>query len=484
MCTNKHYITNYYGKRILVNCGRCPACLQEKAISRTNKIRNNYPKDGSIMTLFVTLTYRNSACPYFFEDEFYCNPIQSHVIGSDETGKDQLGYFKYLSVYRDITARRDFKNKYKYGRVPLTDICIKAPFSLETKLTPLANSHSLRKKIGVCYYPDLQQFFKRLRQNLLRKYKYELPFTYFACSEYGSDTKRPHFHLLLFVPNRPQAFSLWQRAISEAWPFDGYGLTKRNIEIAKDASSYVASYVNQLATIPFIFRDTKELRPQASYSKGFGVALEYLALPQILEAYRRGDLHVNVTRLRKGAIVVDSVLLPQYVIHRYFPKWKGFSRLSVSEIQSVLRTPSNIYTYAEELKLSKQNCKSIITMLDNKRKSAISQGLDLFEWIECYSRIHALRSSQVLRDWYESISSPFEWFTAYDNIKDFYTGSLPSPTLDTMLFNVPASFDYPVDPNKFPDNVHKTFVLTKLFYDYDKSKKVKNKIYSKTNFHF
>lgn len=37
---------------------------------------------------------------------------------------------------------------------------------------------------------DLQDFFKRLR----KKYK----FRYFACGEYGTDTRRPHYHAVIF----------------------------------------------------------------------------------------------------------------------------------------------------------------------------------------------------------------------------------------------------------------------------------------------
>ena len=59
MCTNAHYVTNVYtGKRLLVRCGKCEACQQEKATARSNRIRNNL-KDGYI-ALFSTHTYSNN----------------------------------------------------------------------------------------------------------------------------------------------------------------------------------------------------------------------------------------------------------------------------------------------------------------------------------------------------------------------------------------------------------------------------------------
>lgn len=41
---------------------------------------------------------------------------------------------------------------------------------------------------------DMQLFFKRLR----KKYAKDINFRYFYCGEYGSQTLRPHYHLLLF----------------------------------------------------------------------------------------------------------------------------------------------------------------------------------------------------------------------------------------------------------------------------------------------
>lgn len=44
---------------------------------------------------------------------------------------------------------------------------------------------------------DLQDFMKRLRINFKRHYNHE-GIRFYACGEYGSDTKRPHYHLCLF----------------------------------------------------------------------------------------------------------------------------------------------------------------------------------------------------------------------------------------------------------------------------------------------
>ena len=39
MCLNKKYINIHNGRELLVNCGHCEACLQEKALNRVNRIK-------------------------------------------------------------------------------------------------------------------------------------------------------------------------------------------------------------------------------------------------------------------------------------------------------------------------------------------------------------------------------------------------------------------------------------------------------------
>ncbi len=478
MCTHKRYIVNSHGKRILVKCGKCEACLQEKAIQRSNRIRNNISKFGDTMCLFVTLTYRNSAVPYFDLEEWKSSPVVSNPFSLRSS-------YRVMKVYRDIVARRDYKKGFKYHHSLLHTLCVDDIISKrETLFKTLRNDHSRRKRVGVCYHPDLQMSLKRLRQNLKRKYHYEKSFTYFACSEYGPRTMRPHFHLLIFVKGGLPDFEMWKDSIATSWPFDGYGLTQRNIEVARDAASYVSSYVNCSTYIPSLFRNCRELRPSHSYSQGFGMALEYLSLPSVLEAYKRGDLHVSVSRLREGVPVVDDILLPQYVLSRYFPKFKGYCSLSSHEINSILLRPSSIYEYAFRLSLDRDDCRKIEVLLRNKREFAALCGVNLFDYCEAYSRIHALRSSQVLRDMYADVSDFDDYFTLYDNIADLYDGSVSNDSLENLMLCVHPDFAFPVDYNSFPNVVHDSQELTRMYYEYDKSRKINNRIYSQFNSDF
>ena len=68
MCTNCRYIFNrYIRKSILVPCGKCEACQQDKANKRAQRIRNNV-QDG-MLTLFATFTYANDYLPYILRSD-------------------------------------------------------------------------------------------------------------------------------------------------------------------------------------------------------------------------------------------------------------------------------------------------------------------------------------------------------------------------------------------------------------------------------
>ena len=166
MCVYRRYIVNpYTGKWLTVNCGHCPACLQAKAIARTNRIRNNYDETSkSHMVLFCTFTYRNSCVPYFNQFDF-------HDTGILEVKRDsQVRYVR-------VGGKRYGRKSYKKTQL----LCELDPeyFPKDTIFRPLRsfkNSCSVNvERVGVIYNPDFQDFIKRLRINLERNFNYVEP---------------------------------------------------------------------------------------------------------------------------------------------------------------------------------------------------------------------------------------------------------------------------------------------------------------------
>ena len=64
---------------------------------------------------------------------------------------------------------------------------------------------------------DVQKFLKRLRQILVRDHNFTEEIRYFAAAEYGSHTKLPHYHLILW--NMPISFSAMDvyNVVLRAW---------------------------------------------------------------------------------------------------------------------------------------------------------------------------------------------------------------------------------------------------------------------------
>ena len=213
-------------------------------------------------------------------------------------------------------------------------------------------------KIGVPYYRDYQQFVARLRLNLKRVYKYDKKISLYACSEYGEESLRPHLHLLVFVPESDA--SLVRDAIFASWPFSDlwrfYEIVNgekvyKACQVAFSASSYVASYVNsgnKLSAFCRLYFKTKH-----SYSKGFGLARSSFSLGSVLAALDRHEMSYPRKVVKSGVEKTINVLIPAYVINRFFPRFKGYNRFSPSQVHDIMsRLAAGINPYESQVEIS------------------------------------------------------------------------------------------------------------------------------------
>ncbi len=87
---------------------------------------------------------------------------------------------------------------------------------------------------------DFQKFMKRLRKNNKQKIRY------YACGEYGTKTKRPHYHAIVFnVDNITNVFHAWTLGKIDV------GETTRN------SIAYCCKYIDKAKTIPLHARDDR-----------------------------------------------------------------------------------------------------------------------------------------------------------------------------------------------------------------------------------
>lgn len=474
MCTNQRLITNCYtGKDLYVKCGHCPACLQEKAAHRVRRIKDT-SQEGYIKVM-VGLTYSRGTSPYVDRNEAYLF---------------SKGKLPELNVYRDSSFRKvrvdkDYHVKYKRTneRVVLTSI----PFSGLCSFANVKDMKFEHDKISVNYYPDYQKFMARLRLNLKRHFGYDKPFKTYTCSEYGAKSFRSHFHLLMDIP--ADAFEVFRVAVAESWPFSDLLKFPRAFEKSFRGNSYVASYVNCGTDFPKFFE--KYFKPKHSYSKGYGLGNPNFSLDSILKLYYRGTLSFGVLRDKQGIPTIDNVPVPAYALHRYFPKFKGLSRVSPLEVstfmhgvrnfeydkvKSILDSHAMYYSHEEFNRFSVLLNNSYKRFNDDLRASD-RPSASFSEYCTLHQKIWRLHASTVLR--LHLLNDDIPLNEKYDNLDvvkymHLHFGSPLPPGFILRDLKV-------TDPNKFQSNLRHTRQFAHCFHDNIKHRKVTNTIMSFEN---
>lgn len=146
--------------------------------------------------------------------------------------KKQAWVFRLSEHFKSCDSAFFVTLTYSDNNVPFYRICSTEPEVCWSRLAACVPDGIA----GVSKY-DVQTFIKRLRKAV-----HPFKIQYFLCSEYGPQTGRPHYHMLLF--NFPKAFDVW-KYINDAW---GLGfISISNVTPAR--ISYVAKYcVNPLVS--------------------------------------------------------------------------------------------------------------------------------------------------------------------------------------------------------------------------------------------
>lgn len=503
MCINKQkYFNKWNHSWIYSDCGRCPACQQAKANRRTLRIKSA-TFDGYV-TLFVTLTYRNINIPYILKNELQGNPSK-------------------INIYRDCSVRRvrsgsDYEMVYKYIRkkTVLREVdCFKYSIfpchSSVQQLTKLRGQGD-SNKVGVLFFKDLQDFLKRLRINAERHYLVKKPIYTFNCSEYGPTTLRPHFHLLISVPQ--ENLAQLQSAIVESWPFDSRIKSTRSIEIARNAASYVSSYVNRGASFPK-FLDYAPFRPKHSFSKGYGLQDSRYSLESLLDAFGRKDLRYSVSTGASSSFA-RFVMFPKHVCDRYFSKCYGYSRLSYDEISQLCTDPDRFFAISDvvsrmylktrvvhpapslEVSFTGDYCIDIDRIDSVKRhirrlRSRFCHDFVYYEggiryvglpeneysyqlFADYYYRFWNVYQSTLIKSQYESCNNDVSLYQyLFDNWRDVDQFGIRS---DVSAFRTMLNYD----PNLYPQNVSFSLSLTDLYYKKYKRRKITNSVMFSSGF--
>lgn len=306
LCANPKVITTKDGKRLLVPCGHCIACLSQKANANKRVLTSEFLSHK--YCLFVTLTYNDD-----------------HIPLMDLVKVD--GYPYLYDCYSVATGEYLMQTK-----IPGTEL-----YNLKVK----ANHHGY---LPYCENKDLQNYIKRVRKHL-SKYTNE-KLRYYAVSEMGQLHFRPHFHLLMFFDQR-DTFCHLRQICNTSWSF---GHVDTQLPKDKRASSrYLAQYLNSFLSLPAIFKERK-IRPRTFHSSRLGFVVDNLLAKAIKEQEYQRVIEYGSRRL--GFNWSDDICPKWRSLENYlYPKCKGFTVLS----DTMRLRAYNLYPYLKTKYFPKQD---------------------------------------------------------------------------------------------------------------------------------
>lgn len=270
-------------------------CLVDK--QRAKALPCSKQEELSKYCMFVTLTYDDDHVPMVYPRYVYSEDHRQLIEFYEPVDGQLVDVVQYPhSLFHRLLVKQDRNN--------------------------CKTMKGLQDYFFVSDYHDCQRFLKRFRKNMfnINELKNE-KIKYFATSEYGPVSFRPHFHLLMFFDSK-LLFSRFDSLIHKSWTFGriDFSLSRGG------CSSYVSSYVNSITKLPKVFRETI-FTPKSSHSSFFGFELESESF-QTLYKNDPGKIARIVRNKTKGGTVSSSA--PWRAYQNYlFPKCVGYGYKSI-----------------------------------------------------------------------------------------------------------------------------------------------------------
>lgn len=337
-CQHRSFITNKYtGKRIAVDCGQCDYCIHKRA--QKASIRVKTAGSAFEQCWFVTLTYDNEHIPLFNCEVYYSeyddvlsdfgvvHGYEKHayvpVSKFCTTDPQRLQHIYFTQVQGTVPYNRK-TGQYEPIRANwfLSMDAIRSFIGKTQSATSYGKDGETSRKYGnnlIPYlnYVDVQNYIKRLRRHLDRYTNEKISF--YAVGEYGPVHFRPHFHLLLFF-NSKEIADVLRECHSKSWKLGRSDIQRSN----GGCSSYVASYVNSLASAPSLYRSCRSFKPRSRASLGFFEKGETFDEGEDVYAQIESkiDSIINGREYNFNGIVVNSTA-PLSYIRSLLPRFSG-----------------------------------------------------------------------------------------------------------------------------------------------------------------
>lgn len=322
-------INKYTHEPITVSCGHCPSCVLRRSAVQTNLLTTYSAQFRYVY--FVTLTYAPRFLPTLevsvieaCTDDIADVPCVPNIYNLD-AGDPNTYLFGFRSVPRSSSVR--LKNSTVERTFKDPEIKFSYPMKSKDLLSILGKiNHYIPNRIPYVCNRDLDLFLKRLRS-----YYPDEKLRYYAVSEYGPTSLRPHWHLLLFSDSERFSQTILEN-VSKAW---SYGRCDASLSRGF-AAPYVASYVNSFVALPdFYTQMPKVVRPKSFHSIGFTESNLFPRKVRITEIDEVANKCLNgVCVERNGYFRTIKPTWP-YLL-RLFPRFSDVIRESPSSIHQLL----------------------------------------------------------------------------------------------------------------------------------------------------
>ena len=200
--------------------------------------------------------------------------------------------------------------------------------------------------IYLLHYPDIQRFIKRFRQYANRKFKASV--RYYVIGEYGTNSLRPHWHLLLFFDSDDLARDLERcyyptvdelienpdlkfytendcaESIHSLWKF-GFATSERT---NKSAYYYVSGYVTSSSRFPLVLSALS--RPHSLHSQFFGQVLDEEEVKRSILSENFEFFRLHYRHSSKGYQIPYALWRSYYT--RFFPVFTGLVNMSREKV--------------------------------------------------------------------------------------------------------------------------------------------------------
>lgn len=368
-CSHPYTVSTSKGP-VQVSCGHCVQCLQKKVSATTLLL--DLESQRSKYVEMINLTYDDACIPYidFLDDSLASfdssRPTEVFPLKFGSSRKVRKfnprskSYYLVPESIRDFGVPVDIKWRYylKLYSARVDEYYTRFP-------NRKRGISRLTGHVPVLYGSDLKKYMYRLRQFLAKYYGIEIRF--FAVGEYGSNSLRPHWHILLFH-NSDQLRQDFRDVIDlPGHTFENPRQCCRQFYLHslwlhgdtttkctdKHASAYVAGYFNQHSNNSPLLKDF----PSKAYHSQF-LGLGKIS-PSQTQAFKDedwnsfGERSIVAKSGKRSNVSVQSALYSQLDV-----RFTGNANYDVSQTYTLLSDVFSVYNatqvnYNNEVELYK-----------------------------------------------------------------------------------------------------------------------------------